>query len=269
VGLGVSGIDDEQHGPQLCSAAMTAVLYAIPASHPSAVVERALQLKGVPYRRVERIPVLHRPVQRLRFPAGSVPGIEFADGERVTGSRAILRALEARVPTPALVPAEEEQARAEEWGDEVLQPLARRIVWAAVKRRPGQMMRYADGAELPVPRWFARVSAPLVSWLAARLNRAGDAPVRADLLALPAHLDRVDRWIANGALGGAQVNAADLQVASSLRLLLTVADVAPLIDARPAGALARRVFPEYPGAVPAGVLPAGWVPGSANVNGGH
>jgi glutathione S-transferase len=265
MGLRVSGIDDEQHGPRLCSAAMTAVLYAIPASHPCAVVERALQLKAVSYRRVELIPVLHRPVQRLRFKAGSVPGIEWADGERVTGSRTILRALEARVPAPPLLPppGEERTAveRAEEWGDQVLQPLARRVVWAAIRRRPGTIMRYTEGAQLPVPRWGARASAPLVAWMAARLNGATDNPVvRADLLSLPGHLDRIDAWIARGVIGGETVNVADLQIASSLRLLQTVADVAPLVDARPAGALARRVFAAYPGGVPAGTLPAGWVP---------
>jgi glutathione S-transferase len=246
---------------------MTAVLYAIPASHPCAVVERALQLKHLPYRRVELIPVLHRPVQRLRFTAGSVPGIEFADGERASGSRAILRVLETRAPAPALLPAgKEERAaveRAEEWGDQVLQPLARRVVWAAVKRAPRTMMRYSEGAKLPVPGWFARLNAPLVSQMAARMNGASDLVVRADLLSLPGHLDRVDGWIARGVIGGEAPNVADLQIASSLRLLLTVEDVAPLVDARPAGALARRVFAAYPGGVPAGTLPAGWVPAAA------
>jgi len=33
----------------------------------------------------------------------------------------------------------------------------------------------------------------------------------------------------------------------------------PLLEARPAGALARRVFPHHPGSVSAGALPAGWV----------
>jgi glutathione S-transferase len=243
---------------------MTAVLYAIPASHPCAAVERALQLKGMPYRRVELIPVLHRPLQRLRFGAGSVPGIEFGDGERVSGSRAIVRALEARVAEPPLLPADEEQrarvARAEEWGDQVLQPLARRVVWAAVRRRPGTIMRYTEGAQLPIPRWMARMSTPLVAWAAARLNGAADDVVRADLLSLPGHLDRVDGWIADGVLGGSVVNAADLQIAASLALLATSEDVAGLVDARPAGALARRVFGAYPGGVPAGTLPAGWVP---------
>jgi glutathione S-transferase len=243
---------------------MTAVLYAIPASHPCAVVERALQLKAVPYRRVELIPVLHRPVQGLRFPAGSVPGVQFADGERVSGSRAILRALEAQVPAPPLLPADGEARvaveRAEEWGDQVLQPLARRVTWAAIRRRPAAIMSYTEGARLPVPRWGARTSAPLVARMAARLSGAADPVVRADLLSLPGHLDRVDNWIAGGVLGGEALNVADLQIASSLALLLTIGDVAPMVGARPAGELARRVFPGYPGAVPAGTLPAGWLP---------
>jgi glutathione S-transferase len=244
---------------------MTAVLYAIPASHPCAVVERALQLKGIPYRRVELIPVLQRPVQWLRFHAGSVPGLALEDGTRFSGSRTILRALEARAPEPPLLPADDEARRmverAEEWGDQVLQPLARRVAWAAIRRDPATIMRYSEGAKLPVPRWLARVNAPLVSWLAARVNGAGDLVVRADLISLPGHLDRVDGWIGEGVLGGEALNAADLQIASSLRLLLTVGDVAPLVDARPAGALARRVFASYPGGVPAGTLPDGWVPG--------
>ena len=244
---------------------MTAVLYAIPASHPCAAVERALQLKQVAYRRVELIPVLSRPVMQLRFGVSSVPALAFADGAQVSGSRRILRALEQRVPEPPLLPGDDdarrEVERAEEWGDQVLQPFARRVAWAAIRRAPATTMRYSEGAALPVPRWFARVNAPVVSWLAARVNGAGDLAVRADLLALPGHLDRIDGWIARGVLGGEAVNAADLQIGASLRLMLTVGDVAPLIDARPAGALARRLFDAYPGGVDAGVLPAGWVPG--------
>ena len=250
---------------------MTAVLYAIPASHPCAVVERALQLKDVPYRRVELIPVLHKLPQRLRFGAASVPGVAFDDGRRVSGSRAILRVLDERAPEPALLPAEPQARarveRAEEWGDQVLQPLARRIVWAALRRAPNEVMRYSDGAKLPVPVPAARLSAPLVARMARRLNGATDAAVRADLIALPSHLARVDEWVAEGVLGGEAINAADLQIASSLRLLLTLEDVAPVVDGHAAGALARRVFPDYPGGVRADVLPREWL--AASANGGH
>jgi len=245
-------------------AGMTAVLYAIPASHPCATVERALQLKGVPYRRVELIPGIHVPLQHARLGARSVPGVTFDDGARVVGSRAIVRALEERVAEPPLLPAERDSRarveRAEEWGDQVLQPLVRRVVWAALRRKPGAIDGYTDGARLPVPRPLARASAPLVALTSQRRNGADDATVRADLLSLPMHLDRIDGWIADGTLGGEAANAADLQVGASLRLLLTIEDVRPLLDERPAAELARRWFPRYPGAVPAGTLPRGWVP---------
>ena len=246
---------------------MTAVLYAIPASHPCAATERALQLKRVPYRRVELIPVAHRLPQRVRFGAAWVPGVEFADGARVVGSRAILRALDERVASPPLLPADEDARarveRAEEWGDQVLQPLARRVIWASVCRSPGATESYLEGAKLPIPRPLALASAPFVARLAARLNGAGEPMVRADLIGLRnMHVGRVERWIEEGVLGGAEPNAADLQVGSSLRLLLTIEDVAPLV-AGSAAELARRVFPEYPGVVPAGALPQAWV------NGGH
>jgi len=62
-------------------------------------------------------------------------------------------------------------------------------------------------------------------------------------------------------LSGAQEpNAADLQIASSLRLLSTVGDVRPLLAGRPADALATALFPEFPGEVPAGAFPADWLP---------
>ena len=244
---------------------MTAVLYAIPASHPCAAVAKALELKGIPYRRVEMIPVVHRLLLRMRFGSGSVPGVIFDDGARVFGSRAIVRALEERVAQPPLLPADDETRadveRAEEWGDQVLQPLVRRVLWAALRRAPLAIDSYTEGAKLPVPRPVALASAPLVALMAQRVNGARDPDVRADLRSLPFHADRVERWIARGTLGGERANAADLQIGASLRLLLTVQDVRPLFDDRPAAALALRWFPSYPGAVPAGTLPAEWLPG--------
>ena len=83
---------------------MTAVLYALPASHPCAAVERALQLKDVPYRRKDSIPVLHRLEQYARFHVATVPTITFDDGSELTGSTAIMRALDVRVPEPSTSP---------------------------------------------------------------------------------------------------------------------------------------------------------------------
>ena len=57
-------------------------------------------------------------------------------------------------------------------------------------------------------------------------------------------------------LGGESLNAADLQIASNLRLLMALADLRPALEARPCGQLALRVFPEFPGDVAAGAIPA-------------
>ena len=47
---------------------------------------------------------------------------------------------------------------------------------------------------------------------------------------------------------------ADLQIAATSRLLLTIGDVEPLFAGRPARDHALLVFPDAPGRVPAGVF---------------
>jgi glutathione S-transferase len=240
-----------------------ATLYALPASHPCAAIEEALRLKRLDYRRVDMIPVLAKPVMWRLFGGPTVPGVVFDDGERVLGSRDIIRSLEHRAPEPPLLPADgrarKQVEEAERWGDEVLQPLARRVIWAALRRCTPAMMSFSARARLPVPRPVARLSSPLVAAAASRLNGATDPEVRADLINLDFHLDRVDRWIGEGLLGGDGVNAADLQIGSSVALLLTIGDLVERLEARPVGRLARRLFPDYPGSVPAGVLPREWL----------
>jgi glutathione S-transferase len=240
-----------------------ATLYAIPASHPCAAVERALQLKGIDYRRIELIPVAHRLAQRLRFGESTVPGLVLSDGTQVVGSRPIVRALEQRAPDPPLLPADKELRarveRAEEWGDEVLQPLARRIIWASLRRDPSALLSYAEGARLPLPLALARALAPLTARASALVNHAADGPVRADLIALGRHLERIEGWIDDGVLDGAEPNAADLQIGAGVALLATLGDLAPQLGDRPALRLARRWFPRYPGHTPAGALPPEWL----------
>jgi glutathione S-transferase len=241
---------------------VAATLHAVPASHPCACVERALQLKGIEYRRVDLPPVAHKPVQRLLFGGATVPGLVL-DGKRTLGSRAILRALEERVADPPLLPSDKKERKAvelaEEWGDEVLQPLVRRAIWSALRREPSAIPSYSEGSKLPVPAPLAKLSAPLIARAERRINSASDLNVRADLAHLDHHLARIDRWIEHDVIGGDRPNAADLQIGSGLRLLLTIEDVAAVAGTRPATELARRWFPEYPGRVPAGVLPAEWL----------
>jgi len=103
---------------------------------------------------------------------------------------------------------------------------------------------------------------PLTARLMAIKNKASDEAARADLAALPAQLERIEEWMAQGVIGGERPNAADLQIGSTVRLLITIGDVRPLVEGRRAAELARY-FPPMVGAVGAGVLPREWLPAPA------
>lgn len=92
------------------------------------------------------------------------------------------------------------------------------------------------------------LAAPLLR-ASARLHTATDDAVRADLAALTDTLGHVDALIADGVIGRPQRNAADFQIATSLRLLMCFDDLRPLMEGRPAARLAREVVPSYPGGV--------------------
>jgi glutathione S-transferase len=242
---------------------MTAKLYVLPGSHPCAAMEAALALKSIDYERVDLLPMTQMLIGPLRYGGGTVPGVRI-DGERIVGSRTIMRRLDELVPEPALLPPAQDPARAEvleaeRWGDEVLQSIPRRVIDVAFLRRPAAMESYAGDAKLPLPTSLMRPALPLTARLMAGKNKARDETARADLAALPAHLDRIDGWIADGLLGGEQPNAADLQIGSTIRLLMSIGDVRPLIAARPAARLASY-FPPMVGEIEAGVLPAEWLP---------
>lgn len=239
---------------------MPAKLYVVHGSHPCEAVKRALELKGIPYKIVEFPPPFHVPLQRLRFGARTVPGIRFEDGEKCSGSSAILKRLDEMVAEPALF-TDARTTEAEAWGESVLQPIARRLLWGSFQRDHGAMYGYQAGGKLPpLPKPVIAALAPLITRAEGRMNEISDTAVRADLQALPGHLDRVDELIAQGVIGGDPPNAADLQIASTLRLIMTLGDVSAVFADRPAAQLARRLFPNQAGAVPAGTLPAEWLP---------
>ena len=241
-------------------------LYVIHSSHPCETVKKALELKGIPYKPVEMLIPTHVPLQKLRFGTRTVPALKLDGGDKISGSRPILRRLDELVADPPLLPADPDARaavlEAERWGDEELQNAVRRIVWAALKRRPSAIPSFQQASQLPrLPRPVVKLVAPGVIAIERAMNRASDDAVRADLQALPEQLDRVDNWILDGVLSGAQdPNAADLQIGASVRLLATIADVGPLLSGRPSEALATALFPDFPGEVPAGALPADWLP---------
>ncbi len=243
---------------------MALKLYVLPGSHPCAAVEAAMKRKAIPFQRVNLLPMMQAALGPLLYGGGTVPGMRL-HGERLVGSRTIMRRLDELVPSPPLLPddpgTQERVLEAERWGDEVFQSVPRRILDAGFLRNPATMESYAGDAKLPLPRAVLRPALPLTAKLMARRNHAEDEPVRADLAALSGQLEKIDAWIAEGLLGGDEPNAADLQIGSTIRLLQTIGDVRPLIEGHPAAAL-TRYFPPMAGSVPAGTLPAEWLPTS-------
>ncbi len=117
---------------------------------------------------------------------------------------------------------------------------------------------YMEGSRLGVPIGLAARLAPPFIAAGVRVNEATDEVVRANLAGLDGMLQQVDEWIAAGVLDGEELNAADFQIGASVRLALTLQDLRPLIESRPACRLARRAVPDYAGDAPP-VLPPAWL----------
>jgi glutathione S-transferase len=233
---------------------MRATLFGIPASHPTLAGQLMLEHKGVEYRRIDLVAGAHRVILgALGFPGKTVPAVRIDDA-RLQGTTEIALALDALLPDRPLFPRDAERRRAvikaEAWGNEVFQPAPRRLVWNGVGHDRSELATYLEGAKLGIPVPVAARVAPPIAKLARRLNRATDENVRRDLAALPGMIDRVDELIERGVIGGPERNAADYQIATSISLLLTMDDIRPMIEGRPAERLARQVVRNQPGHLP-------------------
>src|SRR5687767_9937750 len=245
-------------------------LYVIPGSHACRSAMLMLEHKGLPYRRVDIVPLMHPVVVRLHgFDAGgqtrtaggrrtfgirlgdrlgTVPALA-ANGHRISTNHGIARFLDERQPQPPLFPADPEQRaaveEAERWANETLQMAARRILGAAVVRDPAAFSRSAGDGRLGYVLYKRATARRLiVPRILHGVFAAGPAAEDEVLAELPPMLDRIDSWIAHGILGGAQLNAADFMVAPSLALILYRPDVMPLFEGRPALELVDRLLPE-------------------------
>ena len=137
----------------------------------------------------------------------------WIQGRRVQGSRRISRTLEELRTDPPLFPADAYRAPgvadAESWGEEVLQPVPRRIFrWGTTHSQEVRRWMAAEVVGMPAPGLLAAAQAP-IAWRFAQAVGASDARVRSDVAGLPTLLDRVDSLIAAGTIGGEDPNAAD------------------------------------------------------------
>jgi glutathione S-transferase len=229
-----------------------------------------LEHKRLPYRRVDILTLTHPVVVRLlgfdaggqtrsaggrrtfglRFGdrLGTVPALA-ADGRRISTNHGIARFLDEQQPEPPLFPADPGARaaieEAERWANETLQMAARRIPGAALARDPVGLSRSAGDGRLGYLLYRRELARRvIVPRILGDVFAASAKPERDPVAELPAMLDRIDAWIADGVLGGEHLNAADFMVAPSLALILYRPDVRPMFEGRPALELVDRLLPE-------------------------
>ena len=222
-----------------------------------------LERKGIEHRLIELPPGSHAAALRvLGFRGGTVPALKLG-GRRVQGSLQISRALEEAQPEPRLFPADPrkrvEVERAELWGEGVVQEMPRLLARRSALRKRDQRSHMAREARLPAPGVVGPLLLPVAWWFAHKVGATDDERVRGAVEELPTTLERVEELIEAGTLGGSEPNAADFQIAPSIRVLLSFEDLAPLFGDRAAARYARSILPDYPTTVPGGRLPSEWL----------
>ena len=204
-----------------------------------------LEHKGIDFDTTVLLPGMQAALLRLAgFRGATVPAVKI-DGRRIQGSLKISRELERLYPPRPLFPERPGIEEAELWGEEVLQPVPRRVFRWMVGRDRELRRWVARDAGMPLAPVVAEGLTPIV-WALKRQSSATEQSVRADLAELPDHIDHVDELIAAGTLDGPELNAADYQIGTSVRVLLQFDGTRERIEGRPAEAHARRVLPDYP-----------------------
>lgn len=237
-------------------------LYYVEISHPSNTARLMLDYKGLAYRRVDIRPGFQLIVLRVhRFGDITVPALTI-DGERVQGSIPIARALERLKPDPPLYPQDPDLRaaveEAEAWGERELQPVPRRLYrWALISKPETLEPFVSEFQRLRPAGLMARAQRPGLTRFM-RTHGVTDELVRSDMEALPGMLERVRGLLDAGVLGGEQPNAADFQIATTLRAIECLDDLRPLVEGR-LDDYARSIWPNTKVRL-AAVLPPDWAP---------
>ena len=235
------------------------ILHALPPSHPCMTAEAGLRYKGLDYERVELTMGSHgnEVGEIYGEDARTVPGMMIGE-EAIHGSVPILRRLEEMVPENPLYPEPiaDQVAAAEEWADGHFQDLGRRLPWGALHFRPEAMGTFGGGGALdPAGTDFA-MKFIHSTW---KYHRITAVRLAEDLAGFSAQIRQIEEYAGQGLIGGDEPTAADLQIGSTVRVLLTVGDLHPFLEGTVAESVAMKYFPEYDGQVPGGAYPDGWL----------
>ena len=240
-------------------------LYAVSFSHPSRAALLMARHKGIEPKVVNLPPGSQLLAMRaLGFGGGTVPGMKLG-GRRALGTREISRALDEAVPEPPLFPADPDRRaaveEAERWGDVVYQPVPRRIFRWSIATNGDVRERVLEDLGFPAVPVTSRLMLPMAQ-LYMRAENGGEETARADVAAIPEHLDHIDELIADGTIDGEALNAADFQIGVTTRVLLLFPQLRELVSGRPAEAHAMRVVPRF-GDETRVEVPPEWIPDSA------
>jgi len=235
------------------------ILHAVPFSHPCMTVRAGMEHKGLEWEEVMWQSGPHADQIEEIYGTGrrTVPGILIGD-EPVHGSVAILEELERRIPENPLYPEPIADAvsAAERWADLEFQDLGRSLSFGALRFRPESLGTFVGAGDLdPAGIDFAMKSVYL-TW---KYMGFTAVQLAEELENLPGMIARIDELAAQGLIDGDEPTAADLQIASTARVLLTIADLHPVLEDSAAERIAMRYFADYPGLIKAGAFPAGWV----------
>lgn len=212
-------------------------------------VRWALDIKRVSHSRRSLLPGPHFAVVRKLTGRTTTP-VLLADGQAIDGSARIIEWLEARHPTPALLPPDPagraEALRIERWFDEDLTPRIRRPVLEALLLQPAYFAAvFGDGASALKRRAYACI-VPLAAPLVRRGNGITGAEALEDghLAARQAMEFVAERTRDTGYLVGDTFSVADLTTASTLAVLVRPGD-SPMSAPQPVAPGFRALLDRY------------------------
>jgi glutathione S-transferase len=199
---------------------VTVVLWHIEVSHYNEKARWALDYKSIAHELRVPMPGLHGAKARVltRGKHGRLPVMEL-EGRRIGDSTAIIAALEAYQPEPALYPADPAQkARAlelEDYFDERLAPQMRRLVWHHVLQSTDAITDSLFGDRAPGRARFLRATAPAVRPFVRRdygVSAESAEVAHGEVLAA---MDRIEAELQpSGYLVGDRFSVADLTAAA-------------------------------------------------------
>jgi glutathione S-transferase len=204
--------------------------------------------KRIPFRRVDLIPGAHRTVLRiLQFPEGTVPALSIA-GERVQSTVAAVSALERAHPEHPLLPGDPDHRSLVEditrWARQTIGPIKNDLYWWGMLRDPAAVIALWETARTGIPKTILRRALPTAIGAIGRSQPPDTEAGMRRLATVPKLLKHIDANIDAGIIGGLEPNAGDFHAAMVARLLMSLADLEPIVSGRPAGELAARTYRE-------------------------